>query len=91
MGKCSTSTVYAKHVVLLLGQSISREGRQTDSLAKASRVLERQLCLRAGLSIYPGLNNMSGKSFGGRVRVDEKRRAEENLFVLVHSECVREV
>ena len=36
-------------------------------------------------------NNMSGKSFGGRVRVDEKRRAEENLFVLVHSECVREV
>lgn len=30
-------------------------------------------------------NNMSGKSFWESLRVDEKRRAEENGFVLMHS------
>lgn len=36
-------------------------------------------------------NIISGKGFWESLRVHKKRRAEENLFVLIHSECVREV
>lgn len=88
MGKCSRSTVYAKRVVLLLGQSISREGRQ---FSKGKQSFGKTLVLESRVVYISMANNMSGKSFGGRVRVDEKRRAEENRFVLVHSECMREV
>lgn len=67
-GSAAEVQFYAKHVILL-GQTISRERRDKESSAKASRVLERKLflCWRAGLSVDLWLTSL-GEAFWGNLK-----------------------
>lgn len=68
-----------------------KEKRRKFSKGKQSFRKTAVLVLESRVVYVSMADYISGKSFRGRPRVNEKRRAEENLFVLIHSECMREV